>query len=225
MDVVLIRHGEPEWSRDGFAVGNPPLTQRGHHQAAAMADALRDERFDEVLVSPLVRARQTAEPLLEVLSMPERIDPWLEEIRNPMWHGTPQEKVDEAYRQQNAKVSHERWEGIPGGEHPRDFVERIRLGCELFLAERGITRVEGDLAVWHIPEPDRRIAFVAHAGTNSVIICTLLGLAPTPWEWDRFVIGHATVNRLRTLQHGDGHSFSLTALSEDEHLARTDRTF
>jgi probable phosphoglycerate mutase len=225
MEIVLIRHGEPEWSRDGFAIGNPPLTDRGHHQAAAMADYLRDEKFDEVLCSPLVRARQTAEPLLELLGMPERVDPWLEEIRNPMWHGTPQEKVDEAYRQQNAKVSHERWEGIEGGEPPRDFVDRIRLGCELFLAERGITRIPGDLAVWHVPTPEVRIALVAHAGTNSVIICTLLGLDPTPWEWDRFVIGHATVSRLRTLQHGDGHSFSLMSLSDDEYLARTDRTF
>jgi hypothetical protein len=33
------------------------------------------------------------------------------------------------------------------------------------------------------------------------------------------------VSRLRTLQHGDGYSFSLMSLSEDEHLARTDRTF
>ena len=81
MEIVLIRHGEPEWSRDGFAIGNPPLTDRGHHQAAAMADYLRDEQFDEVLCSPLVRARQTAAPLLGLLGMPERVDPWLEEIR------------------------------------------------------------------------------------------------------------------------------------------------
>ena len=58
MDVVLIRHGEPEWSRDGFAVGNPPLTERGHHQAAAMADHLRHEHFDEFTIQKPVWFRK-----------------------------------------------------------------------------------------------------------------------------------------------------------------------
>ena len=65
MEIVLIRHGEPEWVRDGLAVVDPPLTDRGHRQAERLAEWLRDEQFDEVLVSPLVRARQTAAPLLE----------------------------------------------------------------------------------------------------------------------------------------------------------------
>ena len=78
--------------------------------------------------------------------------------------------------------------------------------------------------MWDIADPERRIALVAHAGTNSVAICHLLGLAPTPWEWDRFVIGHASVSRLRTMEMGDGHSFSLTRLGDNEFLAKTDRT-
>jgi probable phosphoglycerate mutase len=224
MEIVLIRHGQPEWVREGLNVDNPPLTERGHLQAAAMADFLRDEHFDEVLCSPLRRARQTAGPLFVALDRPETVDPWLEEIRNPIWQGTPQEKSAEAYRQDRARRSHERWEGLEGGEPVRDFVERIHLGCTLFLAERGVRRIDGELAMWEIDEPERRIALVAHAGTNSVIICHLLGLAPTPWEWDRFVIGHASVSRLCSMEMGDGHSFSLTCLSDDEFLARTDRT-
>jgi len=224
MEIVLIRHGEPEWVRDGLNVDNPPLTERGHLQAAAMADYLRDEDFDEVFCSPLVRARQTAAPLFAALDRPATVDPWLEEIRNPIWHGTPEEKSAEAYRQDRARHSHERWQGLDGGEPVRDFVERIHLGCSLFLAERGVRRTEADLAMWDIADPDRRIALVAHAGTNSVLICHLLGLAATPWEWDRFVIGHASVSRLRTMEMGDGHSFSLTRLSDNEFLARTDRT-
>ena len=27
MEIVLIRHGEPEWVRDGLAVVDPPLTE------------------------------------------------------------------------------------------------------------------------------------------------------------------------------------------------------
>ena len=224
MEVVLIRHGEPEWVLDGLNVDNPPLTERGRSQAAAMAAYLRRERFDEILCSPLVRARETAAPLLAVHRRDECVDPWLEEIRNPLWHGTPQEKMIEAYRQDRARASHERWGGIEGGEPVRDFVDRIRLGCSLFLAERRVTRQETDLPIWNIEQPGARIAIVAHAGTNSVMICHLLGLEPTPWEWDRFVIGHASVSRLEAMQMGDGFAFSLTRLSDNEFLPLAHRT-
>ncbi|MGD9995880.1 MAG: histidine phosphatase family protein [Ilumatobacteraceae bacterium] len=224
MEIVLIRHGQPEWVRGGLNIDNPPLTDLGRRQAEAMAEYLRDEEFDEVLCSPLRRARETAAPLFRALGRPETIDPWLEEIRNPIWHGTPEEKSAEAYREERARRSHDRWAGLEGGENVRDFVDRIHLGCSLFLAERGVNRIEAELAMWEVKIPDLRIAIVAHAGTNSVVICQLLGLAPTPWEWDRFVIGHASVSRLRTLEMGDGHSFSLTRLSDNEFLSRDDRT-
>ena len=71
MEIVLIRHGEPEWVRSGLSVDDPPLTTRGCQQAEAMAAALSREQFDEVLVSPLQRARQTAIPLLRALERPE----------------------------------------------------------------------------------------------------------------------------------------------------------
>jgi probable phosphoglycerate mutase len=45
-----------------------------------------------------------------------------------------------------------------------------------------------------------------------------------PWEWDRFVTGHASITRLVTMELADGHTFSLTKLSDVEHLAVEDRT-
>lgn len=225
MEIVLIRHGEPEWVRDGLNVHNPPLTERGRRQARSMAEHLRDEHFDEVHCSPLVRARQTAEPLFGVLGRPESIEPWLEEIRNdPLWHGTPQERADEAYRQERARASQDRWDGIEGGEPPREFVARIHFGNEQFLAGRGMQPIAAGLPMWQISEPDRRIALVAHAGTNSVIICAMLGITPTPWEWDRFMIGHGSICRLQSMEMGDGHSFALKRLGDDEYLASADRT-
>jgi probable phosphoglycerate mutase len=55
-------------------------------------------------------------------------------------------------------------------------------------------------------------------------MCHLLGLQPTPWEWDRFVFGHASVSRLEALPVRDGYTFSLTALSSLEHIPRDVRT-
>lgn len=224
MEIVLVRHGEPEWVHEGLNVDNPPLTRRGQDQAERMAKYLSEESFDEVFCSPLRRARETAAPLFAAFGQTEAIDPWLEEIRNPIWHGTPQEKSVEAYRQDRARRSHERWLGLDGGEPVSEFVERIHLGCSLFLEERGVRRLPGELAMWDIAASDRRIALVAHAGTNSVVICHLLGLSATPWEWDRFVTRHASVSRLQTMEMGDGHTFSLTRLSDNEFLDRSDRT-
>lgn len=193
-----------------------------------LAEVLAGEHFDEILVSPLLRTRQTAEPLLRALGREMVIEPWLEEIRNPIWHGTPQERAEAAWKAEKAKASTQRWSGLDGGEAVSDFVDRINVGTSLFLEERGLSRSENELPVWRKSEScdlSRRVALVAHAGTGSVAICHMLGLAPTPWEWERFVIGHATINRIQTLELGDGVTFGLSRLSENEHLPRDMRTY
>ena len=227
MEIVLVRHAEPEWVKDGLNVDDPPLTGRGRRQAEHLAERLAGETFDEILVSPLLRTRQTAAPILATLGRELVIEPWLEEIRNPVWQGTPVERAEAAWRAERAKKSHERWSGIDGGEAVSDFVDRINVGCSLFLEERGVVRADTDLPVWHESSAraaDTRILLVAHAGTNSVAICHMLGLAPTPWEWERFVIGHATISRVVTVPLGDGLTFALTRLADNEHLPPDMRT-
>ena len=228
MDIVIIRHAQPEWVKDGLNVVNPPLTALGHRQAQALAEALQGEHFDHVFVSPLTRAVQTAEPVLRALGRDLVVADWLEEIRDPMWHGTPEERAQEAWKAEKQKNSLDRWDGLEGGENVLEFVERINLGALLFLQEHGLVRSDSSLPVWHETEnyrDDARIALVCHAGTGSVAICHMLGLQPTPWEWERFVIGHATVNVVSTLRLGDGVTFGLTKLSGNEHLPDTMRTY
>lgn len=229
MEIVLIRHGQPEWVLDGLNVVDPPLNERGHRQAERMADALAGEHFDEIFCSPLVRARQTAAPLFKAFGRDEAVDPWLEEVRDPVWHGTPADLAEEAFREERTRPSWDRWRGLDahGGEHLGDFDRRIRAGVEGFLADRGMTPLGGDLPVWTTPPEewkDAKIALVAHAGTNAVALCRFLGLPATPWEWDRFVLGHASITRVEALQHADGISFALTRLSDVAHLDSDDRT-
>jgi 2,3-bisphosphoglycerate-dependent phosphoglycerate mutase len=210
--------------RDGLNVVDPPLTERGYRQAERVATALTGEQFDEIVISPLRRPRLTAAPTLRDRGADEVIEPWLEEIREPNWHGTPAELARKAYDEERSRIASARWEGLVGGEPSREFVERVRGGGAEFLGGRGIYRSEQTLPVWHMDGSERRIAVFAHAGTNGVILCLLLGLDPVPWEWDRFVTGHASITRLVTMQMGDGHTFSLTKLSDVEHLATEDRT-
>lgn len=224
VEIVLIRHGQPEWIRDGLTVVNPSLTELGQVQAEAMAHKMATEPFDEILVSPVERARQTAAPLYAATDRDERIEAWLEEIRDPGWHGSPAEKAERAYREMRQRPVDERWHGLEGGESIREFTKRIHEGASRFLSERGVERVDHELPMWSIAEPGRRIALVAHAGTNSVTIAHLLGLAATPWEWDRFVLGHTSVSRLEAIPVHGGFTFSLTSLSNLEHLEPDQRT-
>jgi len=175
-------------------------------------------------VSPLTRARQTVAPLLVTTGHDEFVEPWLEEIRDPDWHGEPAEGAIKAFKALRERVALDQWEGLPGGEPMHEFVARVRVGGTDFLERKGIRATGGELPVWRIDEPDRRIGLVAHGGTNSVFACLLLGLAPTPWEWDRIVMRHASISRLVALPIGDGFVFSLSSLSDVEHLEFDQRT-
>ena len=63
MEVVLVRHGETEWTRTRQHTGRTdlPLTDEGRAQARLVGQALRSRTFGLVLTSPLRRARETAE--------------------------------------------------------------------------------------------------------------------------------------------------------------------
>ena len=60
-EILLVRHGETEWSRSGRHTGRTdiPLTGLGREQAEAVGAALRGREFALVLTSPLARAAET----------------------------------------------------------------------------------------------------------------------------------------------------------------------
>lgn len=61
--LVLVRHGETEWSRSGrhTSTTDLPLLPAGEEAARALAARLWDRDFGLVLTSPRIRARRTAE--------------------------------------------------------------------------------------------------------------------------------------------------------------------
>jgi broad specificity phosphatase PhoE len=220
MELVLVRHAQPEWNRDRAAQVDPELTELGHRQASYAAERLRSIRFDEVLVSTATRAQQTAEPIRQGLSdVPTEDRGWLHEIRMPAaWQGTPTEEVGRVLREARDRSRAEWWDGMPGGETFRDFHARVTLGLDAELGELGIER-DHEQGLWHVPDGDRRrLLVIAHAGTNSVVLGHLLGLDPEPWEWERFASDHASLTVLRSVAIGGSHIFSLQRFSDVSHL-------
>jgi probable phosphoglycerate mutase len=62
-DILLVRHGQTEWSVDGRHTGRSdiPLTDLGRRQADALGEMLSDTAIATTLSSPLSRARETME--------------------------------------------------------------------------------------------------------------------------------------------------------------------
>lgn len=223
MEIVLVRHGQPAWSVDGVAYNDPGLTDLGHEQAARMAERVANMGdIDHFLVSPMVRARETAAPLARLLDREPTVLSWLREIGLPPdWDGAPIDRIAEVFRKQRGRDREQWWEPVaPGAEPFSSFHRRVSRGTELALREVGVEPHPRDPeAVWDVQDPDPgRIVVVAHAGTNSAILGRLLGLEPRPWEWERFASRHASVSFLSTTEIGPGWIFALDRFSGVGHL-------
>lgn len=220
-----MRHGQPGWDRDGRAVADPDLTDLGRAQADHVARLLADTRIDELLVSPLRRAQQTAAPLVEATGLTPTTLDWLAEISAPDWDGTPTEEVERIFRENRDRSVDELWDGLPGGESFRDFHVRITTGLEGLLRDRGAATARATPPQWHLPTDERRVVIVAHAGTNATAIGHLLGVAPVPWEWERFALRHASISTLVPLPICGAHAYRLEGLSDVGHLPATLHTY
>ena len=62
MKFYVTRHGQTAWNRENLVCGitDLPLDETGREQARQTAQKLKDTHLDRVIVSPLLRARQTA---------------------------------------------------------------------------------------------------------------------------------------------------------------------
>lgn len=80
--VLWMRHGESTWNVAGREQGrtpHPPLTDLGRRQVQRAAHALADRGVTTVVSSPLVRARQSADLVADVLGLAVVEDPRLVE--------------------------------------------------------------------------------------------------------------------------------------------------
>lgn len=221
MDLILIRHGQPDWTPDRLARNDPNLTQLGHDQAERVAHRMASvDRLDELWVSTMNRAKQTSHPIAEKLDQAEEEYDWLQEINNPpAWDGAPADEIDRALADSNLRTMDEMWDGLPGGESFRAFHQRVTTGLEETLAIHGIAPMSTEHRhLWTIDDPDKRVIIVAHAGTNAVVLGHLLGLDPVPWEWERFRQPHTGVSRLTMSRISTGWAFSLRQLGNVAHL-------
>ncbi|NVI86982.1 histidine phosphatase family protein [Actinomadura sp. BRA 177] len=161
-ELILVRHGETEWSRSRRHTGltDVPLTPHGEEQARALRGALKDRSIVRTLVSPAQRARRTA----ELAGLPvDETDPDLWE-----WDYGGYEGIS------TAEIRKDRpgwflWDDgvIPGdADHPGETVERVGARADAVLARVGPLLADGD------------VALVAHGHYLRVLTARWLGLEP-----------------------------------------------
>ncbi len=189
LELVLIRHAEPDWQAARRSGSDPGLTSLGRRQATALAEHLHQQPLAALYSSPLQRARETAAALAEAQGAEVSVVQDLAEIGVPSMRNASQTEVDSYFMAAARRPFRDLWEGFPGGEAFRDFHARVSRGIGTILGHYGVRceTIDG-FAVWSAPARGHtlRIGVVAHGGTNSVALTQLLGIDSVPWEWIRF---------------------------------------
>lgn len=97
----ILRHGESTGNAEGRLQGQSeyPLSEMGIKQARRLADywLIHNQTFDQIIASPLERARQTAEIIADALEVPIEIDQIWKERYFGEWEGLTSGEVHQIY--------------------------------------------------------------------------------------------------------------------------------
>ncbi len=99
MNVLLVRHGETEWNREGRYQGRTdiPLSAVGVEQVRALGRRLAQVPIAIAAASPLSRARATAEAVVAGRDLTLEIDDGLAEISHGAWEGKLASDVERSH--------------------------------------------------------------------------------------------------------------------------------
>ncbi|MHB8659843.1 MAG: histidine phosphatase family protein [Solirubrobacteraceae bacterium] len=171
VELVLVRHGETEWSANGRHTSRTdlPLLDEGRDRAGALAGELAERSFALVLCSPLLRARETCR--LAGLGSSAQLDDDLREWDYGEYEGLTTPEI------RSSCPDWKLWrDGCPGGESPMQVVrradrvlERMRSagGDVIAFAHGHILRVMA--ARWIGLEADGGARLALQAGAVSVL--------------------------------------------------------
>jgi broad specificity phosphatase PhoE len=155
--ITFARHGQTEANRRRLALGraDPPLTELGVQQAAALAQRLEATRSAMVFTSPLRRARETAAPIAAALHAELVVDDRLIELDYGEWDGQsfPDLPQDELVRWRNDPTF-----APPGGESLRAVTQRIESFCTEVLDGPNV------IAVSHVSPIKAAVTWALDAG-------------------------------------------------------------
>ena len=179
-DLILVRHGQTEWSLAGKHTGRTDvaLTPQGVAAAAALAPALARRQITTVFTSPASRAVRTAQ--LAGLHAAKQ-DPDLWEWDYGGYEGMTTEQI------RRQRPGWYLWrDGVIGGDaaHPGESVQAVGARADRVLDRAAVSLPDGD------------VVLVAHGHVLRVLTARWLGLPPPDGRLFRLDTG--TVSTLGT---------------------------
>ena len=163
MNVLLVRHGETPWNREGRYQGRTDiaLSDDGRAQVQRLGERLAGVTIAKAIASPLARAKATAEA---VVGSRVEIDAGLLEISHGAWEGQLASDVERSHAEMFGV-----WRSAPGRDAPAGPGAET-LGDVEARAWPVLARLCAQLG------PDETGLVVAHDAVNRVLICRVLGL-------------------------------------------------
>ena len=218
MKILLIRHGDPDYVNDS-------LTAQGFKEADLLAERIGNMKIDECFVSPMGRARRTAEPSLRKLNMEATVCDFMQEftptIRRPdapdkenvVWDWLPQDWTgnDDFYTLDKC-FDHD----IFKQKEIKKKIFSIETSFDKLLAEHGYVR-EGRLYKAVKPNNDT-IALFCHFGVGCIFVGHLIGVSPMVL-WHGLCAAPTSVTTIATEERRKGYaSFRVLSYGDTAHL-------
>lgn len=167
--VYLIRHGETEWNRRGILQGttDTPLNEEGRRQARLLGERLAGIALDAAYTSPLRRARETAETVLQRHpAMELRALSALREISYGLWQGRGIAPAGRCSPGLEWRWRDEPWRvRFPGGEMLQEVLARVSEAWDRLVATH----------------PGEAVLLSGHGHVNRVLLIHVLR-----WPRERF---------------------------------------
>ena len=191
--LYFVRHGESEANAAHRFSGrsDSPLTVRGHEQALAVAEALRDIRVDRIIATPLSRSLDTALVIARERRMPVYVERELIEIDVGERTGAT---FDEVRGLPDWKD--DGFVAWPGGETLEQVLER---------ALRAVRRIARET-------PEGTVLVIGHGGVTRILVSHFLGILP---RLDRSPATNTNVTVIVT----DGDTGRVERLFESAHVS------
>jgi probable phosphoglycerate mutase len=210
MKLILVRHGDPDYAKDS-------LTPKGVEQAKLLSDKMVNVNIDEIFVSPMGRAKLTAEYTInEKPQVPFKILNWLHELngnyKDHLWawndHGCDSLKEADKFTPGN-------WSSfIEYGPHVHKMADEFYFSFAAFMKEQGYV-LNGNL--YKIQKSnDKTIAFFCHAGVILTLLAHLLHV-PIPVVYAQFAIDPSSATTLETEEKDGFCVFRLISLNDMSH--------
>lgn len=186
MTVTLVRHGESEANAAGIvetAIPGPPLTALGEVQAKEAARLHSEPLPDAVFASPLLRTRQTAQPLADDVGEPVQIQDGLREVEGGVFEGEPVDRAGGYLDAITAWARGDRSARIPGSIDGNELDERFDSALEA-IGAGGYTRPVvyshgGAIAAWTLMNVGNPPADVTGLGNTGYVV--VRGNPDTGW--------------------------------------------